>query len=247
MVALFDLDDLPGWDNAIQAPKRLVRSGAGIEVTHILAATETPSSFVPVGLAQPQSVTPAAVANLQLGYSATAAASLHPGFFTVSSIADIGLEPHALSDTDGLKDEAEAGPSLTGPGPRDHSRITRIVIDRVQSPTFDGLSFGATGQYEKIVGRAFGEVDPDAPQNSIITDIGLAPRNPSGKVEYQTDFYLLKPIDMRRGNGETLYDVNNRGRKFALNVFNHAAQLNDPTTAADAGDGLLMRQGYSLV
>ena len=39
--------------------------------------------------------------------------------------------------------------------------ITRIVITRVESPTFEGVSFGAVGQYEKLVGRAFGEVDPE--------------------------------------------------------------------------------------
>ena len=39
--------------------------------------------------------------------------------------------------------------------------VTRIVITRVESPTFEGVSFGAVGQYEKLVGRAFGEVDPN--------------------------------------------------------------------------------------
>jgi hypothetical protein len=51
------------------------------------------------------------------------------------------------------------------------ARITRIVIDSVQSPTFAGTSFGVVGQYERIVGQAFGEVDPHHPLNAIITDI----------------------------------------------------------------------------
>jgi len=38
--------------------------------------------------------------------------------------------------------------------------MTRIEIVRVEKPTFGGTSFGAVGQYEKLVGRAFGEVDP---------------------------------------------------------------------------------------
>ena len=54
------------------------------------------------------------------------------------------------------------------------AEITRIVITRTQSPTFDGLSFGEVGQYEKLAGRAFGEVDPNDPRNALIADIQLA-------------------------------------------------------------------------
>ncbi len=127
------------------------------------------------------------------------------------------------------------------------ARITEILIDRVESPTFEGLSFGRTGQYEKLVGRARGAVDPNDPSNSIITDIALAPRNRAGLVEYETDFFLLKPIDMRRGNRNIFYNVVNRGNKGGLSTFNRAPSSNNPTTAADAGDGLLMNQGYAIV
>ena len=34
-----------------------------------------------------------------------------------------------------------------------HARITRMEISTVQSPTFEGISFGAGGQYEKLIGR----------------------------------------------------------------------------------------------
>ncbi len=34
------------------------------------------------------------------------------------------------------------------------ARITRVEITRVESPTFQGTSFGTTGQYEKLVGKA---------------------------------------------------------------------------------------------
>src|SRR5919204_6807912 len=66
------------------------------------------------------------------------------------------------------------------------ARITRIVITRSESPTFGGTSFGAVGQVEKLVGTAFGEVDPGDPHNSIIQDMDLAPRNARGMVEYST-------------------------------------------------------------
>jgi|RhiMetdeSRZDD1v2_1073273.scaffolds.fasta_scaffold434566_2 hypothetical protein len=93
------------------------------------------------------------------------------------------------------------------------ARITRIVIDSVQSPTFAGTSFGVVGQYERIVGQAFGEVDPRHPLNAIITDIQAAPRNVRGNVEYRTDFFLLRPIDMSRGTGNIFYNVVTRGTR----------------------------------
>jgi hypothetical protein len=64
------------------------------------------------------------------------------------------------------------------------AKIKKIVIDTKVSPAFNGASFGPAGQYETLAGRAFGELDPKDPHNSIITDIQLAPRNANGKVEY---------------------------------------------------------------
>src|SRR5215210_1840947 len=75
------------------------------------------------------------------------------------------------------------------------ARITRIQITTRESPTFGGYSWPGVGQYEKIAGKAFGEVDPADPRNAVIVDIQFAPRNASGRVEYAFDFYILKPID----------------------------------------------------
>jgi hypothetical protein len=76
--------------------------------------------------------------------------------------------------------------------PDAQARITRIEISRVESPTFEGASFSQVGQYEKLVGRAFGEVNPNDSHNAVIADIGLAPRNAHGMVEYSTDIYILQ-------------------------------------------------------
>jgi hypothetical protein len=128
------------------------------------------------------------------------------------------------------------------------SGIVRIQIDRIESPTFEGRSFGDTGPYEKLVGRAFAELDPADPLNSGIVDLDRAPRNAAGKVEYSTEVYILKPVSMARGNRTLLYDVVNRGNKNALTTFNvGAGGANDPTTATDAGDGNLMNEGYTVV
>jgi hypothetical protein len=127
------------------------------------------------------------------------------------------------------------------------ARITKIKITRTESPTFEGRSFGNVGQYEKLVGRVEGELDPADRHNSVITDIALAPRNARGKVEYETDIMILRPIDRSKGNHKVWYELTSRGQVFAFAQFNEAPERNDPTRAADAGNGFLMRHGYSVL
>ncbi|HYZ61416.1 MAG TPA: alpha/beta hydrolase domain-containing protein [Acetobacteraceae bacterium] len=145
------------------------------------------------------------------------------------------------------------GPLLAGLGcwvglaPPAQSRITRIEVTAVQSPTFDGVSFGATGPYEKLAGRVYGEVDPADPLNAVITDINLAPRNARGMVEYSGPILILRPMDRSKRNGRLLFEMNNRGGVLALGLLNDAPEnKSDPATAADAGNGFVMRQGYTL-
>jgi len=95
--------------------------------------------------------------------------------------------------------------------PAANARLTRIVIEHRESPAFKGQSFGRTGQYEILSGHFSGELDPHDPHNAIITDILLAPRNASGKVEYTATFAIAKPIDMTKSSGVLFYSVPNRG------------------------------------
>ena len=114
------------------------------------------------------------------------------------------------------------------------ARITKITITRIELPTFEGRSFGKVGQYEKLVGRIAGEIDPADPHNSIITDVGLAPRNAGGKIEYETDIMILRPIDRSAGNHKVWYELTNRGSILAFPQINDASSGgNDPTKAAD--------------
>ena len=126
--------------------------------------------------------------------------------------------------------------------------IRCIVIDRgrSQSPTFGGLSFGSVGQYEKLRGTAYGEIDPGDRRNEVITDIELAPVNDRGMVEYSMDMFILKPINLGTGNHRLLYDFNNRGQ-MRMGFLNDAIPTNDPTTAADAGTGFIMELGYTVL
>src|SRR5262249_51474948 len=93
-------------------------------------------------------------------------------------------------------------------------RIIRIEIVSTESPTFGGRTFGSVGAYEKLRGRAFGEVDPSDPRNALITDLARAPRNARGMVEYAMDIYILKPIDLGKGNHKLFFEINNRGQKL---------------------------------
>ena len=81
--------------------------------------------------------------------------------------------------------------------PRPHARITRIDIERVET-TFDGASFGNTGPYEKLIGKAYGELDPAHELNRNVVLLDKAPRNAAGRVEYSVDVLILKPVDMSR-------------------------------------------------
>lgn len=126
-----------------------------------------------------------------------------------------------------------------------YSQVTRIEILR-HEPFAGGASFASVGAYEIIAGRLHLEADPNDPVNERVHDLRLAPRNARGNVEYSTEFFLLKPVDLARGNGRLLYDVVNRGNKLALGLFNGAGG-NDPTTLQDAGNGFLMRHGYTVL
>lgn len=98
-------------------------------------------------------------------------------------------------------------------------------IDRTDHPA---------GGYEHVVAKVHFAVDPKLPQNRIIADIDLAPRNAAGLVEFSADLDILKPRDPAKSNGTALVEISNRGGKSLLGVF----QL---------GDQFLLDHGYTLV
>lgn len=116
-----------------------------------------------------------------------------------------------------------------------------------REPFAGGKSFDKVGPYEIIQGVARYGVKPQHPRNKLIVDLSLAPRNKEGLVEFASDFFILAPKNPQKGNGAILYDVNNRGNKLALRFFNSAPGGNDPKTEKDAGNGFLMRKGFTVV
>jgi hypothetical protein len=73
----------------------------------------------------------------------------------------------------------------------------------------EGRTFGNVGGYEKLC-KAYGEVDPADPKRGHHR-YPARPRNADGKVTYSMDIFILKPIDLTKGNHRLFIDVNNRG------------------------------------
>ena len=130
--------------------------------------------------------------------------------------------------------------------PSVQAEVIRVDITQ-RVPFAGGHTFGQTGAYETVSGRLYFDVDPSADANSRVCDIQLAPTNSAGRVEFWADFFLLRPADPNKGNGCLLYDVHNRGSKLALWTFNDAEMSAAPSTMSHAGNGFLMREGYSVL
>ena len=127
--------------------------------------------------------------------------------------------------------------------------VTQFEITS-RRPLAEGREFGDVGRYEEVQGILRFAVDPNHESNSRITDIGLAPRNAQGLVEFAADVHVMRPADPSKGRRRIVYDVLNRGNKVMLGHFNSAARgvlvagANAPT---EVGNGFLMRHGYTAV
>lgn len=103
-----------------------------------------------------------------------------------------------------------------------------------------GKAFGEVGPYEVLSGTVGLAVDPERGLNAGITDLKLASRGTDGRVHFDTDLLIMRPVEPARANRRLLFDVPNRGRCMALSSFNRGGADLQP------GDGFLMRQGYTI-
>jgi len=126
------------------------------------------------------------------------------------------------------------------------AEVTRFEVLSVEQKALEGASFGNVGTYDRIKARVTVAVDPADPHNKVIADIELAPKNAAGKIEAISEVEILRPSDPKRGNGKLFFEVTNRGNKQSPGVFNDS-NSKAMLTAADAGNGYLLRQGYTLV
>ncbi len=123
--------------------------------------------------------------------------------------------------------------------------VTKIEI-KSRTPFAGGQVFGDAGAYEQLDGVIHFTADPNNNANETIADLGLAPTNADGLVEYSSDFRILRPADPQLGNRRILLDVPNRGKPLALRNINSAPEVT-PDAPMDPGNGFLMRQGYTVV
>ncbi len=124
------------------------------------------------------------------------------------------------------------------------ARVTVFAVEHRRAFA-GGASWGKVGPYERLTGTAFLEVDPRDPLNAGIVDIDKAPRNARGMVEFSTQFFVLKPVDMAHSNRKIFYAINNRGNNLGIDF---AHQLLRAQTVADVGDNdILLQAGYTIV
>ena len=114
-----------------------------------------------------------------------------------------------------------------------------------REPFADGHCFEGGGPYERLAGRVRFAVDPEDPAYTDVVDLGRVPRNDHGLVEYASDLCILRPVGS--GSRRLFFGYGNRGNKRELQFFNDAPAANDPRTRRDAGNGFLMRRGYTVV
>ncbi|MCA1827941.1 MAG: hypothetical protein LC689_13520 [Myxococcales bacterium] len=139
------------------------------------------------------------------------------------------------------------------------AKITKVQIN-TRDIAFGEHVVGDTtgrviGQYERIVGVAFGEVDPADSKNAVIVDVGLAANPLTGKTEYSFDFYILRPL--ANGNHKMMYEPPNRGNKTWTALGRFTGGGNDPgavctkpcpdATARMIDNSFLLQRGYTLV
>ena len=129
------------------------------------------------------------------------------------------------------------------------AEVTRVEIT-TKTPWLGGRALGRAGPYEKLQGRIYFEVDPESPASRRIADIGLAPRNAKGRVEFSSDFVLVRPRDAARARHSILLEIPNRGLTQANGSFFFAASgsafdlMNlDVTSLSDA---FLFEQGFTV-
>jgi hypothetical protein len=128
--------------------------------------------------------------------------------------------------------------------PSAEARVVKIVVEKTR-PFAEGKTFGSTGAFERLDGTVYVEVDPRDPHNAVIVNLDKAPRNARGLVELSTPFFIVKPVDMKRGNGKLFYGINNRGNpiEFTHSTFPVLPQGSSP----DLTDGLIFKLGYTYV
>ena len=94
-----------------------------------------------------------------------------------------------------------------------------------------------------MAGRVYFAVSVTNPHNRRIVDLDKAVNLKNGEVEFSADFIAIRPKDAHKGNGAMLLENPNRGHSRILSLIDGG----DWDAAKDAGDGWLLRHGFTFV
>jgi hypothetical protein len=127
--------------------------------------------------------------------------------------------------------------------------VTEVVVTS-REPWLAGKQFGAAGAYEKLQGHIVFRVDPERAANRQIADLGLAPRDADGQVEFSSDFVVLRPIDAAKARSTVFLEILNRGHSNASRIF-FAPERNSSFKVEDLhgvrlGDAFLFEHGFTV-
>jgi hypothetical protein len=122
------------------------------------------------------------------------------------------------------------------------SRVVRVEIASRQD-VLDGKVFGNAGPYERITGTVLFSVAVANSHNQRIVDLRNAVNLKNGEVEFSANFIAIRPKDPSKGNGSMILENPNRGHGRIVGLVDGG----DWDLAKDAGDGWLLRNGFTIV
>jgi hypothetical protein len=122
-----------------------------------------------------------------------------------------------------------------------NARVVRLEITS-RADLLNGTRFGDAGAYERIAGRVHFAASVANPHNRHIVDLDNAVNLKNGEVEFSADFIAIRPKDPHKGNGAMLLENPNRGHSRILSLIDGG----DWDAARDAGDGWLLRNGFTF-
>jgi hypothetical protein len=132
--------------------------------------------------------------------------------------------------------------AVIGWSSQSEASVQKIVIDQTATVNFTPIILGTSTpgpltSYTIYLGRIFGELDPNDPTHSIITDIDHAPKT-RGKVSYIANFEIVTPTHPEQRSGLMIHQVPNRGN----NAINTAALVQGATYVQSGWQGDLLAQ-----
>jgi Alpha/beta hydrolase domain len=117
------------------------------------------------------------------------------------------------------------------------AKVTRLEIASKQS-----YGLFRPGEFVLWEGRVAGELQP----TEKIPDLDKAPKDARGMVEYSAKISLIFPKNPKSGNGALLVDIPNRGRPYALALYNSPRDEPFEAGTSEVGTGFLQDRGYSV-